>query len=462
VLSQQDNEILTRVGPGTPMGEVLRRYWTPALLCSEIPEPGGDPVRVRLLSENLVAFRDLNGRVGLIQENCPHRGASLYYGRNEGTVHAPRTPGAGVCGLRCPYHGWQFDVDGTCIDMPSEPPTSTFKERVRARSYPVHESGGIVWTYMGPAEAMTPFRDFGTETLPAEHRLATKLEARCNWVQTLEGNIDTAHISWLHMFDAAADIADDGTDKPGYPSNAMTWKFWIHDRAPRLEVHDTWYGFRYAGLRTTPNDNTNVRITEYIFPYSTIIAAVPFNTRHLMVVPIDDHNCWRYTFNVAVDANPRGYGGAPLHDFSPFETPFTRQAGGITPREYVAENEYRIDRGVQRSETFSGIADFVSQDLMVTESMGPIYDRSQERLGTIDKAIIKMRQLLIRSAKALAADGSAPPALAGPGTDFTVLRGADKILEDGEDWRRLGTDDDPVVQEAVATLRADRQPAAGE
>jgi phthalate 4,5-dioxygenase oxygenase subunit len=245
----------------------------------------------------------------------------------------------------------------------------------------------------------------------------------------------------------------------------MTWKFWIHDRAPQLEVQDTWYGFRYAGVRTTPNGHTNVRITEFIFPYSTIIAAVPYNTRHLMVVPIDDHNCWRYTFNVSIHSNPQGYGGAPLHDFSPFETPFTRQTGGITPRDYVAENEYQIDRDVQFDETFSGIADFVSQDLMVTESMGPIYDRSQERLGTIDKAIIKMRSLLVRSAKKLAADSTPPPALAGPGNDFTVLRGADKILEDGEDWRYLGTDADPVVQEAEAALRTDqvgKQPAAGE
>jgi phthalate 4,5-dioxygenase oxygenase subunit len=464
MLSQQDNEILTRVGPGTPMGELLRRYWTPALLSSEIPEPGGDPVRVRLLCEDLVAFRDLNGRVGLIQENCPHRGASLFYGRNEGTVTAPGAPGPGICGLRCPYHGWQFDADGACIDMPSEPPTSTFKERVRAKAYPVHESGGIVWTYMGPADTMTPFRDFGTETLPAEQQLATKLGSACNWVQTLEGNVDTAHISWLHMFDAADDIPDDGSDKPGYPSNAMTWKFWIHDRAPRLEVQDTWYGFRYAGLRTTPNEHTNVRITEYIFPYSTIIAAVPFNTRHLMVIPIDDHNCWRYTFNVQVDANPQGYGGAPLHDYSPFETPFTRRVGGITPREYVEDNTYLIDRDVQRAETFSGIRDFVSQDLMVTESMGPIYDRSQERLGTIDKAIIRMRSMLIRSAKSLTADGATPPALAGPDHDFTKLRGADKILADGEDWHYLGTDDDTVVQEAQAFRRGEpaKQPAAGE
>ncbi|WP_232665876.1 Rieske 2Fe-2S domain-containing protein [Pseudonocardia sp. TRM90224] len=444
MLSQQDNEILTRVGPGTPMGALLRRYWTPALLSSELPAPGCDPVRVRLLGENLVAFRDGTGTVGLIQENCPHRGASLYFGRNED------------CGLRCAYHGWQFDTAGNCVDMPSEPATSSFKERVKARAYPVHESGGIAWTYMGPADTMTPFRDFGTDSLPQEHHLAAKLQCYCNWVQTMEGNVDTAHISWLHSWNGAADIPDDGSDKPGYPSNRMTWKFWLHDRAPRLEVEDTWYGFRYAGLRTTPNGHTNVRITEYVAPYSTIIAAIPYNTRHLMVVPIDDDNCWRYTFDTTIPANPQGHGGAPLFDYGPFETPFTRRVGGITPRNYLAEADYHIDREVQRTTTFSGVADFVSQDLMVTESMGPIYDRSQEHLGTIDKAIIRMRNQLVRSAKKLAADDTPPPALAG---DFRSIRGADKILEDGQDWRVLGTDADPAVQEAEAAIR---QPAAGD
>jgi nitrite reductase/ring-hydroxylating ferredoxin subunit len=455
MLSQQDNEILTRVGPGTPVGEVLRRYWTPALLSSELPAPDCDPVRVRLLGENLVAFRDTNGRVGLIQENCPHRGASLYFGRNE------------ECGLRCPYHGWKFDTDGACVDMPSEPASSSFKDRVRARAYPVHESGGIAWTYMGPPESVTPFRDFGTESLPEQNQIATKLQSYCNWIQTMEGNVDTAHISWLHSWDGAGDIEDDGSDKPGYPSNKMTWKFWLHDRAPQLEIEDTWYGFRYAGLRETPNGHTNVRITEYVFPYSTIIAAVPYNTRHLMVVPIDDHNCWRYNFEASVPSNPQGYGGAPLFSYGPFETPFTRRVGGITPRNYLAEADYNIDREVQRTSTFSGVKDFVSQDLMVTESMGPIYDRSQERLGTIDKAIIRMRNQLIRSAKSLADDGDAPLlALAGPDSDFRKIRGADKILEDGEDWRYLGTDDDPAVQEAEEALQASEarspQPAAGD
>jgi phthalate 4,5-dioxygenase len=443
VLSQQDNEILTRVGPGTPMGEVLRRYWTPALLCAELPEPDCPPIRVRLLGENLVAFRDSDGKIGLIGEACPHRGASLYFGRTEDR------------GIRCLYHGWQFDTDGRCIDMPSEPPTSSFKDRVRAKAYPVHESGGIAWAYLGPPETMTPFRDFGTESLPKERQLATKLHSTCNWIQTMEGNVDTAHISWLHQFHAAADIPDDGSDKPGYPSNRLTWKFWIHDRAPRLEVEDTWYGYRYAGLRTTPNGNTNVRITDYIAPYSTIIAGIPYNTRHLMVVPIDDHNCWRYNFEAQVQPNPSGHGGAPLFSSVPFETPFMRRAGGIVPRTYLPENEYNIDREAQRTTTFSGVADFVSQDLMVTESMGPIYDRGQERLGTIDKAVIRMRQILIRSAKALAEDGTPPPALAGPDRDFRKIRAADKILEDGEDWRRLGTDDDPAVRESLAVLEAD-------
>jgi len=237
VLKAEENEILTRVGPGTPMGELLRRYWTPACLSAEIPLPGSPPARVRLLGESLVAFRDTAGRVGLVQENCPHRGASLYFGRNEDAL------------LRCVYHGWAFDTDGKCVDMPSEP--APFCEKVRMKSYPVHESGGIVWTYMGPRETMTPFRDFGTDELPRERWQASKLFTDCNWVQAMEGNIDTSHISHLHQWNGVDDIPDDGSDKPGYPSNAMSWKFWRHDRAPRLEVEDTWYGYRYAGIRTT-------------------------------------------------------------------------------------------------------------------------------------------------------------------------------------------------------------------
>ena len=434
MLRAEENEILTRVGPGTLMGELLRRYWTPACLTAEIPEPGGSPARVRLFGENLVAFRDTQGRIGLVQENCPHRGASLYFGRNEDAA------------IRCVYHGWAYDTEGRCVDMPSEP--APFCEKVRMRAYPTHESGGIVWAYLGPRETMTPFRDFGSDGMDASEFIATKQHSTCNWVQAMEGNIDTAHISHLHQWDGIDDIPDDGSDKPGYPSNAMSWKFWRHDRAPRLELDDTWYGYRYAGIRTTPNGNTHVRITAFAVPFHTMVASIPFSAGQGMFIPIDDENCWRYFFAPKKRPNPRELGGANLFSIAPFSTPISSYNDGIVPRRYTAENDYLIDREVQRTSTFSGVSDFVSQDLMVTESMGPIYDRTQEQLGSTDKAISRMRHLLISAAKGLA-EGKEPPAVSA-GLDFRSIRGAEKILEPGEDWRVLGTSDDPVVQEAFS------------
>lgn len=433
MLSAQDNELLTRVGPGTPMGELLRRYWTPALLVSEAPTPDGDPVRVRLLGENLVAFRDTTGRLGLVGENCPHRGASLYFGRNE------------ECGLRCPYHGWKFDADGACVDMPSEPPTSVFKDKVKIKAYPTHESGGLVWTYMGPPDKQPPFRDFGTETLDVEQVAATKLHTSCNWVQAMEGNLDTSHISWLHQWNGVDQIPDDGSDKPGYPTNAMSWKFWKHDRAPRLEIEDTWYGFKYVGIRTTPNGFTHVRMSAFCYPYNTVIASVPFSAQHGLFVPADDENTWRYSFSTRDQGQIAEVGGENLFSVSPFEFgPAEVGRNGIIPRRYTAENDYGIDREEQRHVTYSGVREFISQDFMVTESMGPIYDRTQERLGTSDKAIIRMRRLLMAAAKHVAAGGDAP-AVDGD-LDYRSIRSAEKILEEGEDWRTLGTDDDPMVQ----------------
>jgi phthalate 4,5-dioxygenase len=424
------------------MGNLLRRYWTPALLSEELPAAGAPPVKVRLLGEDLVAFRDDEGKIGLVDEHCPHRGASLYFGRNED------------CSLRCVYHGWAFDTAGNCVDMPSEP--RPFAERIKLTAYPTHESGGVVWTYMGPAETMTAFRDFGTESLAPENVSVSKLHSTCNWVQAMEGNIDTAHISHLHQFEGIDDISDDGSDVPGYPANALSWKFWRHDRAPRLEVDDTWYGYRYAGIRTTPNGHTHVRVTAYAIPYSTMVAGIPFTSGNGMFVPIDDENCWRYNITTQPRLNPRNLGGAGLFLAAPFTTPFTRSrvgGAGEIARQWTAENDYGIDREVQRTSTFSGISDFVSQDLMVTESMGPIYDRSKEHLGSTDASIIRMRNVLLNAARAVA-EGKTPPALAGDG-DFRDIHGAEKILEQGEDWRLLGTEADPVVQEARGELLAD-------
>lgn len=433
MLSAEDNETLTRVGPGTPMGNLLRRYWLPACLTSEIGEPDGAPARVRLLGEDLVAFRDTSGRAGLLAENCPHRGTSLFYGRNEED------------GLRCTYHGWKFDVTGQCVDQRSE--LHPFCEKIKTVSYPVHESGGIVWAYLGPAGTMTPFRDFGTETLPASLTSAVKETVYCNWVQSMDGDVDTAHVSNLHMFDAIDDIPDDGTDKPGYPTNYESMRFWKHDPRSLIEVDDTWHGFRYAGIRITPNGFRHARISAWTFPVSTIIAAIPFQTRQIFVVPGDDQTTYRYNFTTQPARNPRGYGGPPFFTYEKF--PFaTMPPGGVKPRTHTRDNDYLIDRVAQKGTSYSGISDFRAQDEMATETAGPIYDRTREHLGSTDVAVIRMHRLLLRAAKALADDPAAPlPALGGSG-DFTAIRSAEKILAEGEDWRVLGTDADPAVQEA--------------
>jgi phthalate 4,5-dioxygenase len=437
-LSSEDNRILTEVGPGTPMGNLLRRYWTPACLSSELPERETS-LRVRLLGEDLVAYRDTNGEIGLLDEHCPHRGASLYYGRNE------------ECGLRCVYHGWKFDLTGQCVDMPNEP--RSFAPSIKVTAYPTHESGGIVWTYMGPADTMTPFRDFGSDSLPESEVHASKILTHCNWVQTLDGNIDTAHASFLHQFNAIEEAAEDDTDRPGYPSIRTSVRIKRFGGSPRLEVHDDWYGFRYAGLRPTPKGHLHARISTYILPYATQIATIPFATRQLLVVPIDDYSAWRYNY---ITQDPRLENPGHVSDGSSRTVkgnPYVRYGSGdgVQERLFTEENEYGIDRSVQRDKgpggTFSGIPDHGSQDYMVTETMGPVYDRTKEHLGTTDLAVVRFHSLLLRAAQDLA-DGKEPPAVAAD-LDYRGIRAAEKILADGEDWRLLGTNDDPIVQEAI-------------
>jgi phthalate 4,5-dioxygenase len=199
MLRTEDNEYVTRVGPGTPMGNLMRQYWVPAMLSSELPRPDCPPVRVLLLGEKLIGFRDSDGRVGLLGNYCPHRGASLFFARNE------------ECGLRCVYHGWKFDVEGRCTDMPSEPPDSNFKNKIRATAYPCAERGGIVWTYMGPRETPPPLPDLEAAQLPVKQTTAIAYQRNCNWLQGLEGDIDTAHIGFLHFGADSADDAPPGT-----------------------------------------------------------------------------------------------------------------------------------------------------------------------------------------------------------------------------------------------------------
>src|SRR5690242_20934489 len=186
MLKHEENELITRVGPGTPMGQLMREYWVPALLSRELPHPDSDPVRVVLLGEQLIAFRDTNGQVGLIQNNCPHRGASLFFGRNE------------EAGIRCVYHGWKFAVDGTCVDMPNEPAESDFKHKVKALAYPTRERGGLVWAYMGPRADPPPPPELEANMLPEGECAVSATQRECNWLQTIEGDIDTSHAGFLH------------------------------------------------------------------------------------------------------------------------------------------------------------------------------------------------------------------------------------------------------------------------
>ena len=226
------------------------------------------------------------------------------------------------------YHGWKFDVTGQCVDQRSE--LHPFSQRIRITSYPVRESGGIVWTYMGPTDSMTPFRDFGTESLPASMVSANKEIIYCNWVQSMDGDLDTAHISNLHQFDAIDDVPDDGTDKPGYPSGYMSMKFWRHDPRAEIEVDDTWHGFRYAGIRTTPNGHRHARITAWIFPAISIISQIPFSTRQIFVVPADDVTTHRYNYSVQPVANPRGLGGPPFFTYEKYPFEMMRPAASWT------------------------------------------------------------------------------------------------------------------------------------
>jgi phthalate 4,5-dioxygenase len=436
VLTHEDNEVLTRVGPGTLMGNLLRRYWQPALLSSEVPAPDSPPLRVRLLGEDLVAFRDSNGRVGLVAQACPHRGASLFFGRNE------------EAGLRCVYHGWKFDIAGACVDMPSEPAESNFKSKVRALAYPTQEAGGVVWTYMGPRETMPAFRPIVSPDLPQEQWKAMKVEGLCNWVQSLEGNIDAAHTSWLHRRLEFETYQPDESDKPGYPSLNMTFLIWAFDGAPALETQETWYGFRYAGLRNTPGGYVHARVTDFIMPSLSYIPVAPVGGNDcIVVVPIDDNRHWRYH----ISTKP----AVRMTDGTLQVIPANRP-GGIMNRSWLRHNDYNIDRDDQKVNNYTGISGgAIPQDQAMTESMGAVYDRGQEHLGTTDRAVILMRRMLIKAAKELA-HGIEPPAV-DPNLNYNDFRSAEKILAPDEDWRLLGTKADPVMQQ-LEPLAAPQRP----
>jgi phenylpropionate dioxygenase-like ring-hydroxylating dioxygenase large terminal subunit len=413
MLTREENELITRVGAGTPMGTTMRRYWIPALLAWELPEPDCPPVRVTLLGEDLVAFRDSEGRVGLLHEFCPHRRASLFFGRNE------------ECGLRCVYHGWKFDVDGRCVDMMNEPEELSFKHKIRVASYPTVELGGLIWAYMGPRELQPPLPRFAWTQSPPTHRHVSKVIEECNWLQALEGGIDTSHAPILHR------LITTKSNRPGIsPANPF-----VRGKAPTLVVDLTDWGYQYAGIRPLDEADMHIRTYHFVLPFHQIR---PYQTHrgfpavagHIWV-PMDDGTTMVYNWHHCTEA--------PLDDDDRRERRSGNGPDDVDQKTFRSirnrGNNYLLDRHVQKTETFTGIDGINTQDRGIQESMGPIVDRSQEHLGPADKAIIQARRLLLGAVKTVQAGGTPR----GIGPSYYPLRASEGVLPRDADWREALT-----------------------
>ena len=394
-MTVKDSEELTRVGPGTVMGNFMRQYWVPAAQSSELPVDG-TPMRLLLLGEKLVAFRDSSGRVGVMDHNCPHRNASLVLGRNEED------------GLRCIYHGWKFDVTGRCVDMPSVPPSQCFKDKVRALAYQVRERHGIVWVYMGPRQDAPPPLPMVEATLLDEKDVNISFVMRsCNWMQALEGDIDTSHFGFLHV----------GHLDPGNVPSGHPLEHTAGDRAPEYHVRDTPWGTTYGAHRKVRPETIYWRFANYMFPFwtQTPQGDFPLNIQARAWVPLDDQHTmsifWRRrtdglrnTGEPLKDGKPLG-GARPQPEFQPRDTSWLGRYRVVADE----SNDWLIDREAQRSKRiYSGIDNIGLQDQAVTESMGPITDHSREHLGPGDLMIARTRRRALQAARALAAGEAAP------------------------------------------------------
>jgi phthalate 4,5-dioxygenase len=390
MFSTQENELLTRIGPGTPLGNLFRRYWIPALLSEEVGHPDCSPVRVRLLGEDLVAFRDSRGRVGLIDEYCSHRKVSLFYGRNA------------ECGLRCVYHGWKYAVDGTLLETPAEPSGSTLPAKLKHTAYPCREAAGVVFTYMGANETMPPFPAYEWLTAPSDQVTVSKFLADCNYLQCLEGDCDPAHVPFLHMGKPPLyDRSGDDRSSEGEPDLD-------HQRIipNAYEVGETAFGLRAVVTRNLDGGRKNLRVSTFVMPF---IGCVPVGKMRngkldgFLIVyqtPADDYRTTRFNF--------RFQRSRPLtteeinHDRRQIGENYTLLANRSTG--------YLLDRRRQKTATYTGIPGFRAQDACVTESMGPITNRAKEHLGFSDQYVIALRRYLLQLIRSVQA-GTEPPGL---------------------------------------------------
>jgi phenylpropionate dioxygenase-like ring-hydroxylating dioxygenase large terminal subunit len=416
VLSREDNELLTRVGPGTPMGNLLRCFWQPFALSTELPGADCYPVRVTLLGEQLIAFRDTHGRLGLVQNNCPHRGASLFFGRNE------------EAGLRCVYHGWKFDVDGTCIDMPNEPAESDFRTRVRATAYPCVERGGVVWAYLGPRDdvAAAP-PELEWTHVPESHRMVTKRIQFCSYLQNVEGEVDSSHVSFLHSRNSAADAAGIRSDD----LRRTLPNYMARDRAPRFFVLPTDYGIVIGARRDAESDSFYWRITQFLMPtYTMIPSPVGAPVSFTGATPMDDQQMMGFTVTWHPDRPLTEAERAQIESWTGVHTE-------VDPRTFMPlrnrDNDYLIDRAVQRSgRSYTGIRGIREEDLAVQESMGDVCDRTAEHLGSADLAVIAMRRRLLEAVHALEESNEVP--YEARNADSYRVRSAALVLPRDVEW----------------------------
>ena len=416
MLSQENNELICRVGKGTPGGELMRQYWLPVALSSELPEPDGAPLRVRLLGEDLVAFRDSSGQVGLVGAHCPHRGASLFFGRNE------------EGGLRCVYHGWKFNRDGRCVDMPNAP-GSPLKDRLKHKAYPCVERAHVVWTYMGPMDPPPPLPDIPCMHLADDQVVTYKHYQEQNWLQGIEGSIDPSHGAVLHSDidpDTVAATAAKVLKNSDLYFETANWSY---------ETADLGHAAMVAAWRPLNEEQNYWRLNSFFLPCyadAPIASGQDPAGMFFIFVPIDDEHCFHYAFTWhpmrALSEHERKFA-----EFA-FEAEFVpgdpRRPGSQWLQVNNSTNDYGIDREVQRTKSFSGIPIGVIQDQAITESMGPIYDRTQEHLVDADKGIALARRIFLRAAKALRDNGTTPPGVLDPAA--YSIRAPDKYLPRSE------------------------------
>ncbi len=414
MLTKEDNELLTRVGRGTPMGELIRRCWTPACLSEELPEPDCDPIRVRLLGEDLIAFRDSDGRAGVMDEHCPHRGASLFFGRNE------------EGGLRCLYHGWKMDVAGNILETPCEPAESRMRFHIKHAAYPVVERAEVVWVYLGPPAEEPPAPDFWWMGLPAENRAVGKIEYTCNFVQAMEGVWDSMHSNFLHSGFGVMHW----TPEQIAALDPREYGFW--PTTPFVETQDTPYGFRAAHVHEQPDGSKVVGVRPFIVPFHSLLSDTPH-----MFVPEDDEHTWLFDVRASVKR--------PVDREAALRARGERVGPDLTPdhrKIHNSENNYGQDRQVMREKkvdwSYSGIPwGKPHQDMAMTESMGPIWDRSKEHLGSSDAAVMKLRSRLLDAVRGFMETGKV--AELDPSIPFERIAGVSNVRVAADaPWESVG------------------------